>query len=71
MVRPEKSGLCSSTLQNTHNHRHNHGRRRRKWPLNTPNEASSPAMTRCMDGWQPLKQAVIFWGGASDQYFGD
>jgi hypothetical protein len=63
MVQPEKSGLCSGRLQNTHNQHHNHGQCRRKWPPNTPNEASSPAMTHCTDGRQPPKQAVIILGG--------
>ncbi len=63
MVQPNKSGSCSGTLQNTHNHRHNHGQRRRKWPPNAPNEASSPATTHFTDGGQPPKQAVIIFGG--------
>ena len=63
LVRREKSGSCSGTLQNTHNHRHNHGQRRWKWPLNAPNEASSPATMRCTDGRQPPEQAVIILGG--------
>jgi hypothetical protein len=58
-----KSGMCSGMLQNTHNHHHNYGQRQRKWPPNAPNEASSPATTRCMDGRQPPKQAVIIFGG--------
>jgi hypothetical protein len=63
MVRPEKSGSCSGTLQNAHNHHHNHGQRRRKRPPNAPNEASSPARTHHMDGRQPPKQVVIILGG--------
>ena len=58
-----KSGLCSGTLQNTHNHHHNHSRRPWKCPPNAPNEASSPAKLRRTDGRQPPEQAVIILGG--------
>ena len=51
------------TLQNTHSHPHNHhGQHQQKWPPYAPNEASSPATTRCMDGQQPTKRAVIILG---------
>ena len=61
----QKKMVCapSGTLQNTHNQRHNHGQRQWKWPPNTPNETSSPAMTHCTDRRQPPEQAVIILGG--------